>query len=47
MEKIEGNGSNALDFHIAMELGCIIENSNKPECVVLSKDKGFDPLLLF
>lgn len=46
-KKIEGNGSNALDFHIAMELGRILENSNKPECVVLSKDKGFDPLLRF
>ena len=46
-KRIEGNGSNALDFHIAMELGRILENSNKPECVVLSKDKGFDPLLRF
>ena len=46
-QKIEGNGSNALDFHIAMELGRILEKSNKPECIVLSKDKGFDPLLKF
>ena len=46
-KKIEGNGSNALDFHIAMELGRILEKSNKPECIVLSKDKGFDPLLKF
>lgn len=46
-KKIEGNGSNALDFHIAMELGRILECPNKPECIVLSKDKGFDPLLRF
>ncbi len=46
-KKIEGNGSNALDFHIAMELGRILESLNKPECIVLSKDKGFDPLLRF
>lgn len=46
-QKIEGNGSNALDFHIAMELGRILEKPDKPECIVLSKDRGFDPLLRF
>lgn len=45
--KIEGNGSNALDFHIAMQLGRILESATKPECIVLSKDKGFDPLIKF
>jgi hypothetical protein len=45
--KIEGNGSNALDFHIAMQLGRILESSSKSECIVLSKDKGFDPLIKF
>lgn len=45
--KIEGNGSNALDFHIAMQLGRILESSCKSECIVLSKDKGFDPLIKF
>ncbi len=44
-QQIEGNGSNALDFHIAMQLGRIIEKSPDVECVVLSKDKGFDPLI--
>lgn len=46
-QKIDGNGSNALDFHIAMQLGRILEKSSKLECIVLSKDKGFDPLLRY
>ncbi|HEY0562307.1 MAG TPA: PIN domain-containing protein [Methylophilus sp.] len=44
-QQIEGSGSNALDFHIAMQLGRIIESSPDIECVVLSKDKGFDSLI--
>ena len=44
-QKIEGNGKNALDFHIAMQLGRFLEKSQKLECVILSKDKGFDPLI--
>ena len=44
-QKIEGNGSNALDFHIACHLGRVLEKSPQVHCVVLSKDKGFDPLL--
>lgn len=43
--RVEGNGSNALDFHIACHLGRIIEKSPNIQCIVLSKDKGFDPLL--
>jgi len=43
--QVEGNGNNALDFHIACELGRILERSPNVECTVLSKDKGFDPLL--
>lgn len=46
-QKIEGNGSNALDFHIAMQLGSFLEKSQKPECTTLSKDKGFDPLIKY
>lgn len=46
-QKIEGNGSNALDFHIAMQLGRFLEKSQKPECTILSKDKGFDPLIKY
>ncbi|OIT17660.1 hypothetical protein BL243_04805 [Ralstonia solanacearum] len=44
-QKIEGNGKNALDFHIAFQLGRTIETAPDTECFVLSKDKGFDPLL--
>lgn len=44
-QKIEGAGKNALDFHIAFQLGRTIETAPDTECVVLSADKGFDPLL--
>ena len=44
-QKIEGTGKNALDFHIAFHLGRTVETSPETECIVLSKDKGFDPLL--
>jgi hypothetical protein len=45
--RIEGSGRNALDFHIACHLGRTLEASPKTRCTVLSKDKGFDPLLRF
>jgi hypothetical protein len=43
--QIVGSGKNALDFHIAFHLGRTFETAPKTECFVLSKDKGFDPLL--
>lgn len=43
--KISGNGKNALDFHIAFELGRTFETAPDTQCFVLSGDKGFDPLL--
>jgi len=43
--KISGAGKNALDFHIAFELGRTFETAPDTECFVLSGDKGFDPLL--
>ncbi|MGT2505603.1 PIN domain-containing protein [Cupriavidus basilensis] len=43
--KISGVGKNALDFHIAFELGRTFETAPDTECFVLSGDKGFDPLL--
>lgn len=46
-QKIDGNGSNALDFYIAMQLGRTLETSPQTVCIVLSKDKGFDPLLRY
>jgi hypothetical protein len=44
-QRVEGSGNNALDFYIACHLGRVIERSPSLNCVVLSKDKGFDPLL--
>ncbi|MBH8610600.1 MULTISPECIES: PIN domain-containing protein [Pseudomonas] len=46
-QKIEGVGKNALDFHIAFHLGRTFEIAPETECIVLSKDKGFDPLLAY
>jgi len=45
--KIDGNGSNALDFHVAYYLGNQIERNRDNEYIILSKDKGFDPLVRF
>ena len=42
---IEGQGKNALDFHIAFYLGEYLTQSSRSVCVILSKDKGFDPLI--
>ncbi len=41
---IEGQGKNALDFHIAFYLGEYLANFADADCVILSRDKGFDPL---
>ena len=43
--EIHGQGRNALDFHIAYYLGERLTLKSTEECVVLSKDKGFDPLI--
>jgi hypothetical protein len=42
---IDGNGPNALDFHIACHLGEGICRYPKAEFVIVSNDKGFDPLV--
>jgi hypothetical protein len=42
--EIEGTGNNALDFHIAYYLG-INANEKDVRHFILSKDKGFDPLI--
>jgi hypothetical protein len=42
---IEGQGKNALDFHIAFYLGEFLAQNPGASCVILSKDKGFDPLV--
>jgi PIN domain len=45
--KIEGNGANALDFHIAFYLGKLIKSKSNISLVILSKDQGFDPLVRY
>lgn len=40
-----GVGPNALDFHIAFEIGRMVEKGETGPVFVLSRDKGFDPLL--
>ena len=44
-QRVDANGNNALDFFIACQLGRVLENAPHLHCIVLSKDKGFDPLL--
>lgn len=43
--KISGNGSNALDFHIAFYVGQLATQDPKAYYHIISKDKGFDPLI--
>jgi hypothetical protein len=44
-QRVAGEGRNALDFFIACHLGRVLERAPGTECIVLSRDKGFDPLL--
>lgn len=44
-QKIAGNGSNALDFHIAFYMGEIAAKDANAYFHVISRDKGFDPLI--
>lgn len=43
--EMSGNGPNALDFHIAYYLGKFAANHPKSCFYIVSKDKGFDPLI--
>jgi hypothetical protein len=43
--KIEGNGQNALDFHIAFYIGKISVLEKEAFFHIISKDTGFDPLV--
>ena len=43
--KICGNGSNALDFHIAFYIGQLAEKNPNSYFHIISKDTGFDPLI--
>jgi hypothetical protein len=42
---INGNGKNALDFHIAFYMGSYSEKEKSASFTILSKDTGFDPLI--
>ena len=43
--KIAGNGSNALDFHIAFYIGQLASAEATAYFHIISKDTGFDPLI--
>lgn len=43
--KIAGNGSNALDFHIAFYIGQLSAGDSTAYFHIISKDTGFDPLI--
>ena len=43
--QIEGNGSNALDFHIAYYIGKLAVEFPESFFHIVSKDTGFDPLI--
>jgi hypothetical protein len=43
--KISGNGSNALDFHVAYYIGRIACEDPTAFFHIISKDAGFDPLI--
>jgi PIN domain len=43
--KISSNGSNALDFHVAYYIGQLTIKEPDAYFHIISKDKGFDPLI--
>ena len=43
--KINGNGPNALDFHIAFYIGELAKETPDAFFHIISRDKGFDPLI--
>lgn len=43
--EISGNGPNALDFHIAFYIGQLAAAEPNAYFHIISKDKGFDPLI--
>lgn len=45
--KIKGSGRNALDFHISFYLGKLSAIHAQASFFILSKDKGFDPLVRY
>jgi hypothetical protein len=45
--QISGNGSNALDFHIAFTIGELSKSDPNAYFHIISKDTGFDPLIKY
>jgi PIN domain len=45
--QINGNGTNAVDFHIAYYIGRLAATTTDASFHVISKDTGFDPLLKY
>lgn len=43
--QIQGSGPNAVDFHIAFYLGEMCAHSPRTRFQIISKDRGFDPLI--
>jgi hypothetical protein len=43
--QIDGNGKNALDFHISYYIGRLAAETPDASFYLISKDKGFDPLI--
>ena len=43
--EISGSGRNALDFHITYYLGQLVTEDPKGHFHLISRDKGFDPLI--
>lgn len=43
--QMDGNGSNALDFHIAFYIGRLAAQIPGAQFHIISKDTGFDPLI--
>lgn len=43
--QVAGNGSNALDFHIAFYIGRLAATVAEASFTIVSKDTGFDPLI--
>lgn len=43
--RISGNGSNALDFHVAFYIGQLVKDDARGFFHIISRDTGFDPLV--
>ena len=41
--QITGQGNNALDFHIAFYIGCLVTQDSTACVHIIAKDTGYDP----